>query len=170
MNNKLTNEQIHWADTIQKNNFPSWIEAFNYAYQLGIKNNKINFNDKVVTFDVDDTLVMWDDNPFAPEHDKISFENPVSFLGSGKIIRTETVYLTPHKKHIQKLKGYANSGYFVIVWSMGGGAWAESVVTTLGLQDHVSLITGKPLYLYDDLPLTEALGERRYYQPKKDIE
>lgn len=32
---KLGEDKYHWAYNIQKKPFPSWIEAFDYAYQLG---------------------------------------------------------------------------------------------------------------------------------------
>ena len=121
----------------------------------------INLNDKVVSFDCDDTLVMWGDNPYEPKDGRLCFINP----NGG-----EHIYLTPHHLHIRKLRGYANSGWFVIVWSMGGGDWAKEVVEKLGLQDSVHLITSKPVVLFDDLPLNEAFGERKYWMPKKGYE
>jgi hypothetical protein len=117
---------------------------------------------------VDDTLVIWTggQEDFEPGSGKIAISNPVGFIG-GKVVKTEIFYLTSHDKHIQKLKGYKRSGYYVIVWSMGGGEWAKSVVEALQLKDHVDFVTGKPLYLYDDLPLNEAFGTRKYYDSKK---
>ena len=123
----------------------------------------INTNDKIVSFDCDDTLVMWDNNCGEPGEGKIAVVDPYRIGDNGPI----HIYLTPHDKHIQKLKGYARSGYFVIIWSMGGGAWAKNVAEALALTDHVDLITGKPVYLYDDMPLNSAFGERVYFQPKK---
>lgn len=37
---KLNPDQRNWADNIQTKAFPSWIEAFDYAYQLGYNNGK----------------------------------------------------------------------------------------------------------------------------------
>lgn len=127
-----------------------------------------NVNDRVVAFDCDDTLVMWTGKDWEPAAHKVAFNCPISLMGDGQIIRTDTVYLVPHQKHIQKLKGYANTGWFVIVWSAGGGAWAKEVVRVLNLENHVSLVTGKPIYCYDDLPLNEAIGQRKYYMDKKN--
>jgi hypothetical protein len=115
-------------------------------------------HERPVNFDVDDTLVMWDDKFHEPGPGKVAIVDP--FDGT-------TVYLTPHEKHIQKLKGYARCGWFVVVWSAGLGPWAKAVVEALGLQEHVDLIMSKPLVCFDDLPLDEAIGVRKYYQPKK---
>jgi hypothetical protein len=127
----------------------------------------VNLNDRIVAFDCDDTLVMWVGNDFEPHPKKLLFKNPTTSLGTGEVLKTEDTYLVPHQKHIQKLKGYSKSGYFVIVWSAGGGAWAKEVIKVLGLEEHVHLVTGKPVYLFDDLPLQDAIGERKYFQPKK---
>lgn len=127
----------------------------------------VNTNDRVVAFDCDDTLVMWDGDEFQPHTGAIAFANPTSTLLSGTILKTENVYLVPHRKHIQKLKGYAKSGWFVIVWSAGGGNWANEIVNKLDLKKYVNLITAKPTILFDDLPLQDAIGRREYFMDKK---
>lgn len=104
-------------------------------------------NDKTVSFDVDDTLIMW----------PIDFGEP----GEGRV-QIDEGYFVPHEKHIERLKAYNKAGWTVIVWSMGGSAWARKVVDALKLTPHVKLVMGKPLKLYDDLPLNEALGSRHY--------
>lgn len=114
-------------------------------------------SDKIVSFDCDDTLVMWPNNPYQYRKDAVRLE-----LGPKKDI----VYLYPHLKHIRKLKGHKRSGYKVIIWSMGGYEWALEVATKLELLDHVDLIMSKPIYLYDDMPLNDAFMYRRYYQPR----
>jgi len=126
-----------------------------------------NPNDRIVAFDCDDTLVMWEGREWEPGPNRVEFHCPISLTGDNVIIKTDTVYLVPHTKHIQKLKGYKRSGYYIIVWSAGGGAWAKEVVRVLGLEEHVDFVTSKPVYLYDDLPLNEAIGQRKYYQLKK---
>lgn len=40
MKKELTPDMKHWARNIQKENFPSWIEAFAYAYDLGFERGK----------------------------------------------------------------------------------------------------------------------------------
>jgi phosphoserine phosphatase len=113
--------------------------------------------EKVVAFDCDDTLVLWGDKPFEPGPGKERFVDQDG----------EVFYFRVHAKHVQKLKGYARSGYFVIVWSMSGSAWAKAIVEQLKLQDYVSFVTAKPQYLFDDMPLNEAFGKRMFFQPKK---
>lgn len=130
-----------------------------------IKEPVINTNDKVVSFDVDDTLVMWDADCNQPGEGKIAVLDPYQSAGYGEV--PIYIYLTPHEKHIQKLKGYARSGFYIIIWSMGGGEWARNVADALKLTEYCDLISGKPVYLYDDMPLNEAFGERKYFQPKK---
>lgn len=117
-----------------------------------------NNNERVVSFDCDDTLVMWGDDFYQPNEGRIAILDP----NDGK-----TMYLTPHALHIRKLKGYHQSGWFVIIWSAGGGAWANAVAKALELEEHCSLITAKPSILFDDQPLNNAFGERKYWQPKK---
>lgn len=50
----------------------------------------------------------------------------------------------------------------------GWAAWAKAVVDALELHEHVDLIMCKPGIIYDDMPLNEAFGQRKYYQDKKD--
>lgn len=115
-------------------------------------------NKKSVFWDCDDTLVMWDDQFTQPGGKKEPFID--CYDGA-------TLYLKPHKKHIQKLKGYANSGWHVVVWSAGGWKWAKTVVYTLQLEGYVDIIMGKPEICFDDLPVGEGVGRREYYQDKK---
>lgn len=121
----------------------------------------IVLNKKIVSFDVDQTLVMWGEKRNEPKEGRILIVDP----NDG-----ENMYLTPHTKHIQKLKDYKRSGWFVIVWSASGGDWAHAVCQALDIVDHTSLIIGKPSILFDDLPLNEAFGDRKYMLPKKGWE
>ena len=131
-----------------------------------MKDPIVILDDKIAGFDCDDTLVMWTETPadYQPGEGKIAIVDPYKTTPSGDPIY---IYLTPHKKHIQKLKGYSKSGWFVIVWSMGGGAWAKNVADALGITNKASLIIGKPSIIYDDMPLAEAFGQRKYMQDKK---
>ncbi len=112
----------------------------------------------VVTFDVDDTLVMWDglanNSLVADSHPYKHFIDPND--GSKKSLK-------PHLRHIELLKSLKNRGYTVIVWSAGGGKWANSVVTTLGLADYVDIIMSKPIKWVDDITdANKVLGTRIY--------
>lgn len=37
---KLGEDKYHWAFNVQHNNFPSWTEAFEYAYKLGLERGR----------------------------------------------------------------------------------------------------------------------------------
>lgn len=110
-------------------------------------------NEYIVTFDVDDTLVMWEGNFNQPATDRIEFLDP--YDGA-------KVFLKPHKKHIALLKKYKGRGMCVIVWSAGGVQWAKSVINTLSLADYVDLVITKPSKYVDDLQASEILGSRIY--------
>lgn len=118
-------------------------------------------NTKSAFFDCDSTLVMW--------------EGDVSFEGKEKsVIEIKCPYdngvirLLPHSKHVQMLIGHARTGWSVVVWSAGGWEWAEAVVKALGVEQYVDIVMSKPVYAYDDLPLSEAVGVRRYF-PFEDL-
>lgn len=124
-------------------------------------------DDKVVCFDCDDTLVMWHDGGLKPDTPGSIYIKDPYYSG---LYGSSGFYLVPHKKHIQKLKGYARSGWFVIIWSAGGGPWANEVKHALKLEDYVNLTMAKPQICYDDLPVGEGIGRRVWYQPKKERE
>jgi len=113
---------------------------------------KVFENEYVVAFDVDDTLVMWDE-PSQPGVGKVSFVDP--YDGSFH-------YLTPHKKHVDLLKKYKARGMMVMVWSAGGAKWAEAVLMTLKLTEFVDVVMTKPSKFVDDLQAHEVLGQRVY--------
>lgn len=113
-------------------------------------------NDRVVYFDVDDTLVLWDVNLCKKyEHECREFQIPND---------RGPVTLLPHKGNISDLIKYSESGYTVIVWSLGGGPWAREVVKKLGLDAHVAACLSKPEVYYDDLDFAVWMREasRRY--------
>lgn len=120
--------------------------------------------DSVVTFDVDDTLVMWPENNSrgynepALSHTQ-PFEGSVAFADP---YDGSTNYLTPHQKHIDLMKKYKGRGFTVIVWSAGGYKWAKSVVETLKLEPFVDAILTKPSRYVDDLTCEKWMGNRVY--------
>jgi FMN phosphatase YigB (HAD superfamily) len=116
-------------------------------------------NEMVVMFDVDDTLVMWSDKFHTPETGKIEFVDPYD---------DTTLYLKPHRKHINFLKQLKARGYTIIVWSGGGYRWAKAVVETLGLKDSVDVVMTKPAKFVDDLPANEVLVNRVYLEDFND--
>lgn len=113
-------------------------------------------NESVMTFDVDETLVLWRDA--SPDDDTVSVPCPHS---DGNPL----VVLVKHRPHIKLLKNHAARGTAIIVWSAGGYEWARAVVLALGLEDCVHFIMSKPRAYVDDLPAAEILGERIYLKP-----
>ncbi len=108
--------------------------------------------ESTIFIDVDDTLVMWGKSGVIGK-DLIEITDP----HYGKV---ET--LAPHKGHIKVLKDRKARGSFIVVWSAGGFAWAEAVITALGLTDYVDLIMTKPHIYIDDKMPDSILGERLY--------
>lgn len=114
-------------------------------------------NELVVFFDVDDTLVMWDD-----EHAKdVYIDDPYDH---------STLLLRRHLSHIKLLKDYKSRGYFIIVWSAGGAPWAKAVVDALELNDYVDITICKPIKFVDDLPAQEVLVNRVYLKENEKPE
>lgn len=104
-------------------------------------------SERVICFDVDDTLIIWDNFSF-------------NLLGK---IRYGHVEITcphdgartrhrAHQRHIKFLKRIKAKGFTVVVWSQSGTAWAEAAVLALGLEDYVDIVMSKPEKCVDDLP------------------
>lgn len=100
---------------------------------------------RLVCWDVDDTLILWDTEP----------ENPLNINIDGLICR-------PHKKHIQLLKRLKAIGWNVVVWSQGGADHAANVVKHLKLEKYVDVVMSKPEVIFDDLPWEEQYIKRKY--------
>ncbi len=105
----------------------------------------------IVTFDVDETLIMW-----GKDTDKkisITLEGEDGF----------TMDVTPHAAHIELLKDFKKvCRYTVVVWSQSGWDWALAVVKALELEDYVDLVMSKPSRHVDDLPCNLWMGQRIY--------
>lgn len=93
-----------------------------------------------IYFDCDDTLVMHNMPDDIQETKGKEFR-----------IHNHRFWLVPHEVHIQMLKNCKANGQVVVVWTQGGADWAEVVVDTLGLRDHVDLCVSKPFFFVDDL-------------------
>ena len=113
-------------------------------------------NELTIFFDVDDTLVMWQGNPYQPGEGKVQIHDPNDKDDPYR-------FLYPHKRHINFLKKCHNRGYSITVWSNGGWAWAEAVVKALELEDYVTKVESKPLKIVDDLPYNETFPNRLYF-------
>ena len=101
-----------------------------------------------VFFDVDDTLVMWDE----------------TLKGDTVCISCDDhlVHMAINKGNLEELKRHGSRGIDVIVWSKGGVHWAKQVVRALKLEKYVAVIMAKPFCYYDDLE--NPLGQRRHYK------
>lgn len=103
-------------------------------------------------FDVDGTLV----SPLegAP------------YPGSGAAIRLSGQYFKVNQDVISVLKLCKVRGHVVVVWSQGGAAWADRVVSALALSDYVDVVIAKPSWYVDDLSPEEILDKSRWYDGK----
>ena len=104
------------------------------------------FPTKWIYFDVDDTLVMWEGNVKRPGKNKVKVS-----LGD------ENFYLTPNVKNIELMRKYRSLDEVIIVWSLGGFAWARSVLRALNLHLTPDYVLTKPTYYVDDRPNTYIL-------------
>jgi len=109
-------------------------------------------NNNVTSFDVDNTLVMWDGD--------VNVMKPKSLLF---MYGDEAIYLTPHENHIRFLKECSLRGDFIEVWSKNGYQWAEKVVNALELEKYVNLVRSKPVRHIDDKENIEDIVGVRIY-------
>lgn len=101
----------------------------------------------IVFFDVDDTLVLWNQH--------VTEEN--------EHLIVEDIYelVLKHEPHVEKVKEFKLRGHTVVVWSQGGSEWAEKVVNALGLRQFVDIIMPKPYWFFDDLPASAFMDESK---------
>lgn len=115
-------------------------------------------NEQVIYFDVDDTLVLHDLEKYS-DLPTVTFVDPV--CGT-------TRTLAYHPAHVRVLTERLARGAHVKVMSAGGFAWAEAVVTALGLShysDEQLECSTKPSAMFDDLPIEQALIKTIYLNP-----
>ena len=109
-------------------------------------------DNRTAYFDVDDTLVEWklcSDR----EADAVKIVDE-----SGRVFYKKAIVA-----HIEELKNQKMTGNTVVVWSAGGGAWAETVVKALGIEEYVDVCLTKPDFYYDDKDVSEWFPTKRYY-------
>lgn len=112
---------------------------------------------RLVTFDVDDTLVLWDWRKHSPDGiGLIDIKSP----NAGT-----TISVLPHYRHIELLKQFKARGHTVIVWSQGGHEWVEKVVMALGLEAYVDYAMDKPNWYVDDLDSSMWMKQPVYLDP-----
>lgn len=107
---------------------------------------------KIVAFDVDDTLVIWN-YPSGVQHCAKEFNN-YGF----------TEYLVPNYRMIDALIRNYSQGHHIVVWSANGSPWAKEVITKLKLSKYVHDIFPKFDLVFDDLRPEEFLM-RAYLEP-----
>jgi hypothetical protein len=107
--------------------------------------------DQMVTYDCDDTLVMWG---LDDKSKNIQIEDPY--------IKGLSNFVTPHERHIEMMKKHKARGFTVVVWSADGVEWAEAVVKALKLEEYVDAVFGKPSMYVDDLHCELWMGNRVY--------
>ena len=120
---------------------------------------KVNKNENITCYDVDETLVLWF-NKCDPSK-KVKIVCP--YGGS------ET-WLKPHHRHIDLLKKHAGRKNYVIVWSAAGVLWAEAVVKALGLEEYVDLVMTKPSKIVDDMIPNDIFPCRIFLTDKDEVD
>lgn len=112
---------------------------------------------RIVMFDVDDTLVIWDWKSINSDGiGLVEITNPDGNCSE---------LVMPHNRHIQLLRQFKARGHTVVVWSQGGHAWAESVCKTLGIDSLVDICMDKPNWYVDDLPAEAFMRSPVYLDP-----
>lgn len=120
----------------------------------------ITGNEATICFDVDDTLIMWDENSYGSSDDVRRI--PIIDPNDGMTTNHEI-----HLRHVQFLKKQAAKGFTVIVWSASGANWAGAVVKALGLEQYVTACIAKPIkYVDDHCDPDEILGKHIFLDPK----
>lgn len=111
-----------------------------------------NSEEQVIFCDVDETLVLWSRTHRKSGKGKTLFVDPYT---------KEHLYLTPHRVHIRLLKQYYARGFYILVFSAAGKAWADTVVDTLKLRPYVNQTLAKPVKFMDDKEdIKDILGTR----------
>jgi hypothetical protein len=114
------------------------------------KTPRVTKNENIVYFDVDETLVKWVKSP-----------------GEAYIVANyfgERVNLAQHEPHVRFLKSLKERGFYIIVHSGNGWAWAKQVVELLNLNEFVDEIKSKPSKVVDDTPYENWMPPRIYIQ------
>ena len=112
---------------------------------------------KIIYFDVDDTLILWDWRSYTDDESQL-----VDLLSPNS---KTSISVLPHERHIHLLKQFKVRGHTIVVWSQGGWAWAEAVVKALGLENDVDVVMEKPNWYVDDLPAATYMANPIYLDP-----
>lgn len=113
-------------------------------------------SDKIVCFDVDDTLISQDVEMLAKLKKKT-----IIICGD---YATQVAII---EENVKALKRHKNQGQVIIVWSAAGHRWAEAVVKSLKLTQYVDFAMSKPAWYYDDIPCEKWMGNPRWGGDRK---
>lgn len=116
-------------------------------------------SEKVICFDVDDTLLLWSNDRSWGKNNKEAIRILDPYLPMD--LYTEEyryLYLKPNHDVIQMVKDYKEAKYTVVVWSAGGWLWAKTAVKALKLEEFVDLCMSKPDAYVDDNDATCWMG------------
>jgi phosphoserine phosphatase len=123
-------------------------------------NNYIIENERVVCFDVDETLI----HHIQPSDIDVFNQDRVLELKYESI--NETYLVLINEIHRKLVKEMYHRGRYVIIWSARGHEWAEIVVKALGLENHVHMIMSKPIAYVDDVGADDFM-KRIYIREEK---
>lgn len=111
-------------------------------------------SEHIISYDCDDTLIMWNENSHQPFDGCVQVQCPHD---------NAITYHRPHKRHIAFLKKQKAKGYTVVVWSSAGTGWASAVVKALGIEQYVDIVMSKPQkWVDDETNPANVLGTRIY--------
>ena len=121
---------------------------------------KVIENERVIFCDVDETLITHDAANLGTRNASelaVFVKNPHT---------NENIVVYKNLPMIRCLIEEKARGGFIVVWSMGGNAWAKNVLTELELDDKVDLVMSKPFAYFDDKPVESWLKYRLFIEPK----
>ncbi|HEY5236210.1 MAG TPA: hypothetical protein VIJ14_08540 [Rhabdochlamydiaceae bacterium] len=121
---------------------------------------------KIVYTDCDDTLVFWHSTPEQKEKEGVLFTCPGSMVWDvdGEEIgyaNSWSEILVPNWPQIEELRKFKIRGHKIILWSAAGVEWCETIAKTLKLEDVIDVCICKPVYVIDDLPVSEFMPQSR---------
>jgi hypothetical protein len=112
---------------------------------------------KIIYYDVDDTLIMWDLSATEYESSNlIRIVDPASGVSR---------YCLPHQRHIDLMQEFKVRGHTIVVWSQGGSEWAHRAVVALGIENLVDVVIGKPDWYVDDRGVESWMKKPVYLHP-----
>jgi hypothetical protein len=106
-------------------------------------------NDQTICFDIDDTIILWDDKSYQLNtNGRLELVDPYDMMRTNHIV---------HDRHVKFLKRCHARGFSVVLWSSSGAEWAATVGRALGLEPFVLVALTKPTKVVDDLKNTNEI-------------